>query len=54
MPFSLRYGLPHDFTYAQYARKGFFELVVITLINLVILLGNMNSSKRQVARLITL
>lgn len=42
---SLRYGLPQDFTYAQYARKGFFELVVITLINLSILLGNMNYIK---------
>ncbi|KUO73487.1 MAG: hypothetical protein APF81_05205 [Desulfosporosinus sp. BRH_c37] len=42
---SLRYGLPQDFTYAQYARKGFFELVAITIINLMILLGNMNFIK---------
>ncbi|MHB8126826.1 MAG: DUF4153 domain-containing protein [Desulfitobacteriaceae bacterium] len=48
---SLRYGLPHDFTYAQYARKGFFELVVITLINLLILLGNMNFVKASGSRI---
>lgn len=38
---SLTDGLPHDFTFAQYARKGFFELVAVTLINLVLLIGNM-------------
>jgi hypothetical protein len=48
---SLRYGLPQDFTYAQYARKGFFELVVITLINLIILLGNLNFIKLSGSRL---
>ncbi len=42
---SLSYGLPTDFTYAEYARKGFFELVLITLINLVILLGNLYLGK---------
>lgn len=42
---SLTDGLPHNFTYAQYARKGFFELVVVTLINLVILIGNLNYVK---------
>ncbi|HZW82764.1 MAG TPA: DUF4173 domain-containing protein [Candidatus Deferrimicrobium sp.] len=44
---SLQSGLPDNFTYAQYARKGFFELVVVTLINLVILLGNMNFVKES-------
>lgn len=38
---SLTDGLPRDFTFAQYARKGFFELVAVTLINLVLLTGNM-------------
>ncbi|AHF07223.1 DUF4153 domain-containing protein [Desulfitobacterium metallireducens] len=38
---SLTDSLPHDFTFAQYARKGFFELVDVTLINLVLLIGNM-------------
>ena len=42
---SLTDGLPANFTYAQYARKGFFELVAVTLINLVILLGNLNFVK---------
>ena len=42
---SLTDGLPHNFTYAQYARKGFFELVAVTFINLVILIGNMNFVK---------
>lgn len=48
---SLSYGLPQDFTYAQYARKGFFELVVITLINLAILLANMNFGKTSGLRM---
>lgn len=30
--------LPINFTYAEYARKGFFELVTVTVINLVIFL----------------
>lgn len=42
---SLTDGLPQNFTYAQYARKGFFELVAVTVINLVILIGNMNFVK---------
>jgi hypothetical protein len=42
---SLKFGLPENFTYAQYARKGFFELVVITVINLMIVLGNMSYIK---------
>ncbi|WP_407314349.1 DUF4153 domain-containing protein [Desulfosporosinus sp. SB140] len=48
---SLKYGLPQNFTYAQYARKGFFELVVITFINLIIVLGNMNCIKLSGGRL---
>ncbi len=31
-------SLPKGFTYAEYARKGFFELVVVTIINFTILL----------------
>jgi len=48
---SLRYGLPQNFTYAQYARKGFFELVAVTLINLIILLGAMNFTKASGSKL---
>lgn len=50
---SLTDSLPHNLTYAQYARKGFFELVVVTLINLVILIGNLNyvnASEKKVAK----
>ena len=41
--FSYLYGgvtgaLPSSFTYAEYARRGFFELIFVTLINLSILL----------------
>ncbi|WP_102401687.1 DUF4153 domain-containing protein [Haloimpatiens massiliensis] len=32
--------LPEGITYAQYARKGFFELILVTLINLTIVLLN--------------
>ncbi|HWQ89676.1 MAG TPA: DUF4173 domain-containing protein, partial [Desulfitobacteriaceae bacterium] len=47
---SLQYGLPQDFTYAEYARKGFSELIAVTLINLLILLGNMNLVKLSGSR----
>lgn len=43
----LSYGLPKELTYAEYARRGFFELVVITLINLFILIMNINFSKKE-------
>lgn len=48
---SLSGGLPDNFTYAQYARKGFFELVAVTIINLVILLGNLNFVKASGIRI---
>lgn len=54
---SLTDGLPTNFTYAQYARKGFFELVAVTLINLVILLGNLNfikASGRKIDKVVRL
>jgi len=35
----LNFGLPSDFTYAEYARRGFFELIAVTLINFSILLS---------------
>jgi len=50
---SLRSGLPDNFTFAEYARKGFFELVIVTLINLVILLGNMNFVKASGSKMET-
>lgn len=39
--------IPMNLTYAQYARKGFFELVIITLINLIILTININLTKNK-------
>jgi len=38
-------GVPDGFTYSEYARRGFFELILVTLINLVILLCNINLKK---------
>lgn len=40
-------GLPQGFTYAEYARRGFFELVAVTIINFFILIISMNLSKRE-------
>lgn len=36
------FTLPTDFTYAEYARKGFFELLFVTVINFSIMLGIIN------------
>ena len=38
--------LPKEFTYSEYARKGFFELVAVTIINFTILLSSMNFIKK--------
>ncbi|MBW9147964.1 DUF4173 domain-containing protein [Clostridium sp. CM028] len=50
--FSYLYGggdnfLPHEFTYSEYARKGFFELVAVTIINFTILLSSMKFIKKD-------
>lgn len=37
---SINNALPPDFTYAEYARRGFFELLVVTLINFTLLLSS--------------
>ena len=44
--FSYLYGgeshlLPAAFTYAEYARRGFWELLAVTILNLTVLLGSM-------------
>ena len=49
--FSYLYGggnniLPSEFTYSEYARKGFFELVAVTIINFTILLSSMKFIKK--------
>lgn len=50
---SLSYALPQGFTYAQYARKGFFELVVVTVINLVLVLAAIYFVKPTDTRILT-
>ncbi|MEK6264509.1 MAG: DUF4173 domain-containing protein [Clostridium sp.] len=50
--FSYLYGggnnfLSHDFTYSEYARKGFFELVAVTIINFTILISSMKFIKKD-------
>ena len=43
---SANYALPANVTYAEYARRGFFELILVTLINLTILLCSVNLTKK--------
>lgn len=37
--------LPEGFTHAEYARRGFFELVVVAIVNVAIVLGSLNLTK---------
>ncbi|MBK5240463.1 DUF4173 domain-containing protein [Clostridium sp.] len=39
--------LSQDFTYSEYARKGFFELVAVTIINFTILISSMKFIKND-------
>jgi hypothetical protein len=41
------FALPSNFTYAEYARKGFFELIAVTIINLLILACFLNFTKKK-------
>lgn len=55
--FSYLYGgnniaLPADFTYAEYARKGFFELTAATFINFIIVLSCLKYIKKDNKRLL--
>lgn len=45
--------LPAGFTYAEYARRGFFELAAVTFINFVIVLFCIKYMKRENKKLIT-
>ncbi|TEB07918.1 hypothetical protein Psch_01473 [Pelotomaculum schinkii] len=50
--FSYLYGgqshtLPAGFTYAEYARRGFFELVAVAIINLIIQLSSMRYAEKK-------
>lgn len=44
--FSYLFSQPENLSYAQYARKGFFELILVTLINLTILLSTIHLTKK--------
>ncbi|WP_291300758.1 DUF4153 domain-containing protein [Desulfosporosinus sp. BICA1-9] len=44
---SLNNALPADFTYAQYARRGFFELLMVTLINFSLLLSSLRFTRKD-------
>lgn len=41
------FKLPEGYTYAQYAREGFFQLLAVSIINLVIVLASMGYTKRS-------
>ncbi len=43
---ALNLSLPSEFTYAEYARRGFFELVFVTFINLGVFLFSINFTKQ--------
>lgn len=49
--FSYLYGgetaLPNGFTYAEYARRGFFELILVTIINFTILIVTTIYTKKE-------
>jgi len=44
---SINNGLPADFTYAEYARRGFFELLMVTLINFSLLLSSIKLTRKD-------
>lgn len=57
--FSYLYGgnniaLPAGFTYAEYARKGFFELATVTFINFIIVLSCLKYIKKDNKRLLNI
>ena len=44
---ALNNALPPDFTYAEYARRGFFELLMVTLINFSLLLCSIKLTRKD-------
>jgi hypothetical protein len=57
--FSYLYGggtltLPASFTYAEYARRGFFELAAVTFINFIIVLSCIKFIKRENSKLMAI
>ena len=47
-----RSGLPDGFTYAEYARSGFFELLLVTLLNAVLLACTLTFTKKDIRPLV--
>ncbi|MFX3616698.1 MAG: DUF4153 domain-containing protein [Sporolactobacillus sp.] len=45
-------GLPAHFTYSEYARRGFFELVIVTLINLSLLVIFFHFTKKETGAMV--
>lgn len=45
--FAGEFKLPEGYTYAQYAREGFFQLLAVSVINLIIVLASMGYTKRS-------
>ncbi|HEY8911119.1 MAG TPA: DUF4173 domain-containing protein [Desulfosporosinus sp.] len=43
---SVNNALPPDFTYSEYARRGFFELLIVTLINFSLLLSSIRFTQK--------
>lgn len=39
--------LPFNFTYAEYARRGFFELILVTIMNIGVILGSIYFAKKD-------
>jgi len=48
---AISYTLPSTFTYAEYARRGFAELVVVTIINFAILVFAVTYVKKEAKRI---
>ena len=44
---SLNNALPPDFTYAEYARRGFFELLTVTLINFSLVISSIRFTRKD-------
>ncbi len=45
------FGLPDGFTYAEYARSGFFELILVSLLNIALLAVTLTYTKKGAAGL---
>ncbi len=46
-----RFGLPDGFTFAEYARSGFFELILVSLLNIALLAFTLTYTKKGAAGL---